>query len=295
MEATLPGRIHRRALFTTIGEIERVAPPRVIAEITLGYWLEALYLDPEVVETEVETPPEIYVPSAVERWIHDSEARWPTGTLLVTGLANYVHYGAHTQGPRLTFFAAPLGPRWELEGDFGILSYLVRPEEARLWRLVDGAPGSGPPLERDDLPPPGALDPPVRFRAGMERFEAGDHRAARAHFRVLMDAHGTMADDATFFYAVSFFRQENWGRASREFKHLLGRSPDSRWIPAVHWHIAICDLRRGRVRRARARFEDIVHRFARDPVTVANARAELERIGRRREGLLTRMWRRIRA
>src|SRR6185503_19674783 len=72
MEATLPGRIHREALFRVIHEIERISPPRVVTEITLGYWLERLYLDPYVIETEVETPPQIYEPRACEKWVRNS-------------------------------------------------------------------------------------------------------------------------------------------------------------------------------------------------------------------------------
>jgi hypothetical protein len=293
MEGTLPGRIHREALFKVIHAIEQMAPPRVVAEITLGYWLERLYLDPYVIETAVETPPEIYEPRACEKWVRDKEARWPTGTLLLTGLGNYVHYGAHTQSLRLAWFDRPLDDRWELVGEYGDLSYLPRPEVARLWRLTRGTTASAPPHEPDDPPPPDVLPAPNRLVAGRMLFEAGKHREARAHLRVLMDAGGPEAEDATFYYAASFFRQDAWVRTSREFKHLLGRFPRGRWVAAAHWHIAICDLRRGRVRRARERFTYIIRRFANDPATVANSRAELRRLERRHQGLLVQLWRQM--
>jgi TolA-binding protein len=124
-------------------------------------------------------------------------------------------------------------------------------------------------------------------------FEAGEPRAARAHLRVLMDAGGPEAEEATFYYAVSFFRQGDWARTTREFKRLIGRFPNSRMLAAAHWHIAISDLRRGRVRRGRERFAYLIRRFPNDPTTVANSRAELTRLERRNEGLLVRWWRRI--
>jgi hypothetical protein len=291
IDATRPGRIHRDIHFRVVREIERLAPPRVVAEITLGYWLQALYLDPEVVPTEVVTPPQLYVATDCERWIREAAPSWPTGTLLITGLGNYVHYGAHTQGLRLPWFAAPLDDRWELVGEYGILSYLPRPEEARLWRLVRGADPTVQRHERD-TPPPDARPLERRFFAGMERFDAGDHRAARAHFRVLIDAGGPESDDAAFFYAASFFRQENWARATREFKHLIGRNRTGKWVPSAHWHIGICDLRRGRVPRARDRFTWIIRRFPKDVPTVEGSRAELRRLAKRR-GLLPRLWARV--
>src|SRR6185369_5855084 len=69
IDATLPGRIFRDSLFRVVHEIETQAPPHVVAEITLGYWLESLYLQRDRVETEVDTPPQLYEPLVVEKWV----------------------------------------------------------------------------------------------------------------------------------------------------------------------------------------------------------------------------------
>jgi hypothetical protein len=63
-------------------------------------------------------------------------------------------------------------------------------------------------------------------------------------------------------------------------------------VAAAHWHLALCDLRRGRNRRGRDRFAYIIRRFPNDPVTVQNATSELSRMRRRNEGWLIQMWRR---
>jgi hypothetical protein len=295
IDATLPGRIFRDSLHRVVREIERTAPPQVVAEITLGYWLQRLYLDPDVVETEVVTPPMIYEPEDCERWLRDTAPTWPAGTLVVTGLANYVHYGAHHQGLRLAWFERPLDDRWTLEGEYGVLSYLPRPETARLWRLERGRTEIVTLDQPDDPPPPGEFPTSkARYEAGMERFQAADHRAARAHFRAVMATDAAEAEDATFFYAASFFREERWERARHEFKRLLRRFGQGRWVSAAHWHIAIAELRQGHARRARERFAWVAARFANDPATVENSRAELRRLSRRREGLLVRLWRRLR-
>jgi hypothetical protein len=292
VDATLPGRTFRRALLATVNQIVHEAPPRVVAEITLGYWLERMYLDPDLVETEVTRPPDIYVATDCERWIHDSAPGWPTGTLLVTGLGNYVHYGAHTQGLRLAQFERPLDDRWTLVGEYESLAYLPRPETARLWRLVRGNTGPGITRGHDDPLPPGPVTPAERMSAGMQRLQKGDSRGARAYFRAVMGSKAPEAEDATFFYAVTFFREERWPAAEHAFKQLRARYPKGHWIPAVHWHVGIADARQGHIRRARARFASIVRRFPQDPVTVENARAELRRLAPRGRGLVQELWHR---
>jgi hypothetical protein len=293
-DATEPGRVHRAILQRVVPAIEQLAPPRVVAETTMGYWLRALYLDPERVETEVVMPPNIYVATECEKWIRDSEANWPTGTLLLTGFGNYVHYGAHTQGLRLAWFDAPLDDRWELVGDYGMVSYLPRPEAARLWRLVRGASYDAAIRIRKDPPPPTpGLDPKARFDAGMERFNAGENMVAAAWFGSVMKTNAPQAEDATFFHAAAYFRQDDWARTTHEFKRLLKRFPTGHWAAAAHWHIAICDLRRGRTHRARARFAYVIRRFPEDVATVDGARAEIRRIVRRRDGVLLDWWHRL--
>jgi hypothetical protein len=296
IDATLPGRIFRDSLFRVVQEIETLAPPRVVAEITLGYWLESLYLQRDRVETEVEKPPQLYEPLVVEKWVRDAELRWPTGTIMITGLGNYVHYGAHAQSLRLTYFDRPLDDRWKLVGEYGSLSYLPRPETARLWRLEKGASAKSrkpPPDERDLPPPDDVLTSAERLSTAKQLFDKGQYMEARAHYRVLMDGQYPESEDARFFYAASFYRQEKWARAAHEFKHLLARFPHGRWVSAVHWHLALCDLRRGRNRRARERFAYIVRHFPNDTVTVANANSELSRLRRRHEGVLMQLWRRF--
>jgi hypothetical protein len=243
----------------------------------------------------VTPPPLLYKATDCEQWVRASAPSWPAGTLLLTGLGNYVHYGAHDQGFRLAWFDRPLDDRWELAGDHGVVAYLPRPEAARLWRRTRGAPAPAlPPRIADPPAPPGDLAPAARLAAGMERLSAGDHPTARAHLALVRDGDAREADDAAFFYAVTLFRDGDWARAAHELKRLRARRPGGRWVPSIHWHLAICDLRRGRTRRARERFEWIVRRFPEDPATVEGARGELRRMERGRGGLVGELWRRMR-
>jgi TolA-binding protein len=181
-------------------------------------------------------------------------------------------------------------------GDYGVVSYLPRPEGARLWRLARGA-FIVPPVTRTPDPPapPGHLTPAARFQAGMERLNAGDHKMARAHFALVRDTDAPEADDAAFFYAVTRFRDSDWLRAAHEFKRLLHRHPAGRWTPPIPWHLAICDLRRGRLQRAREHFRWIVRSYPEDPATVEGARGELRRMSPNRGGLVGALWSRLTA
>jgi tetratricopeptide (TPR) repeat protein len=130
-----------------------------------------------------------------------------------------------------------------------------------------------PPDERDLPPPPEELSSADRLTTAKQLFDKSRYTEARAHYRVLMNGNSAEREDARFFYAVSFYRQEKWARAAHEFKHLIAHFPHGRWVAAAHWHLALCDLRRGRSRRARARFAYIVRRFPNDAVTAANAQS----------------------
>ena len=75
-----------------------------------------------------------------EAWIHNNEAIWEPGTVLVTGIGSYVHYGGHRCGPRLRLFSQPLSPRWALYKELGLQDYLPTPEVAALWVLQPPSP-----------------------------------------------------------------------------------------------------------------------------------------------------------
>jgi TolA-binding protein len=125
----------------------------------------------------------------------------------------------------------------------------------------------------------------------MQRYEKNDYAGARIWFRKLARTKSPDAENAQFFYAASFFREADWVRTRHEFKRLLARFPKGRWVPAAHWHIAMCDKYLGRVARARRRFAMIVRRYPNDPSTVAMASTELTALVRRRGGVLVDWWR----
>src|SRR5262249_7741143 len=135
-----------------------------------------------------------------EQWLREHEQLLPNGTILITGLASFVHYGAHIDGFRLAWFSQPLSPNWKLVREYEGLSYLPRREPARLWRLEHReATRVVPRDEREDVSSlQGMDDPAALFAAGMARYDKGDHPAARIYFRKLLATRTPQADDAAF-------------------------------------------------------------------------------------------------
>jgi tetratricopeptide (TPR) repeat protein len=294
VQATGPSRIYRENLLAVLHDVRAERPPRLLAESILASYFRDLYLAPDEEDTEVVINHDEHNATDYERWLHEHEPTLPDGTMLITGLASFVHYGAHIDGYRLEWFKEPLGPQWKLEHQYGMLTYLPKPEPARIWRFE--RPASARPAiphdAREDLSSlKGIDDSAALFAGGMQRYDKNDYPGARIWFKKAMQKKSPAAEDARFFYAASFFREAEWVRARHEFKRLIGRFPKGRWIPAAHWHIAMCDKYLGRMARARRRFALIVRRYPNDPATSAMASKELEALGKRRGGVLVDWWR----
>ena len=293
VQANGPSRIYHENLQAVLQDVRTIDPPALIAESVLASYLRDLYLDPDEQQTRVYILYTEHSATEYERYLRAHQAAMPDGTLLITGLASFVHYGAHIDGFRLAWFAEPLPPQWKLVKEYGLLSYLPRPEPARLWRL-ERAPAERPLVYdgREDLTPLRDLDDPAAlFRGGMQHYEAGDYAAARPFFRKLLATTTPEGENAAFFYAATFYRQGDWTRARHEFKRLIRRDRRGRWVPAAYWHLATCERNLGRARRARRLFTLVVRRFPNDPSTTALAARDLTQLARRQRGVLIDWWR----
>jgi len=130
-EATEPGRINRHNLLAVIEDVKRIHPPQIIVESWLHCFLSRIYLK----DTPVKTIMYVYDAKDYEKWLNKNQAKWPEGSLLLTGLGQAVHYGGHHCGFRLKLFKNHLAPCWKLYQKYGLLSYLPVPENTCLWIL----------------------------------------------------------------------------------------------------------------------------------------------------------------
>ena len=287
-----PSRNYRRVFHAVLDDVRTMQAPKLVAESIVASYFRDLYLDPAEHETEVVILHTQHAAAEYEKWLRENEARMPNGTLLITGLGSFVHYGAHIDGFRLEWFSAPLGPQWKLVREYDVLTYLPRPEPARIWRLERPAVArSFTPDPRDDISGlRGVDDPTVLFRGGMAKYDATEYAAARAYFRKLVEMDSPDSENAAFFYAASFYREGSGERARRAFKRLIRRFPESRWVPAAYWHVGSCEKALGHNRRARRIFRNTMRRFPNDRSTVDMSRRELESLQRRRRGVLVEWW-----
>jgi tetratricopeptide (TPR) repeat protein len=292
VRANAPSRSYRASLLAIVRDVQRIDPPILVSEYMLGEHLRDVYLDPNVQRTTVLPVDKVYRAPDHERWLQEHESELDDGALLVTGLASYVHYGAHLDGFRLAWFEKPLSPSWQLVREYGMLEYLPRPEPARLWRFVRPAPLVVHD-QREDVAALGDLlrDRDGLFREGMRHYDALEYAAARPYFRALLEGPDVKGEDAAFFYAATFFREERWARARHEFKRLLRRDRHGRLAGQAYWHIATCELRLGRAPRARGFFERVVREFQSDVVAARDAAGDLALLDRRREGVVQAWWR----
>jgi len=293
VQANGPSALYHKTLHAVLDDVKALQPPTLVAESVVASYFRDLYLDPDETQTHVIILHTEHQAADYEKWLKSHEAQLENGTFLITGFASFIHYGAHIDGPRLSWFHEPLSPDWKLVREYDVLTYLPRPEPARIWRLErTEAPRVVQHDEREDLSPLKGIDEPAALlRGGMARYDKNDNAGARIWFKKLMQMNDPEAENGAFFYAASFFRGGDYMRARHEFKRLIRLFPKGRWVPSAYWHLGVCEKALGRMVRSRRLFESIVRRFPNDPATVAMAKRELTTFERRHEGVLAKWWR----
>lgn len=139
--ATQPGRDYRHAFQGVLSDVRAERPVTLLAESWMGFFLRSLYLR-DMEEQIPIIPTTVNKAKEYEAWLEGHQAALPVGSMLVTGLGGYVHYGTHFDGFKLNQFSRPLHANWTLVREYGPLGHLPVPESARLWRLSAPIPAS---------------------------------------------------------------------------------------------------------------------------------------------------------
>jgi tetratricopeptide (TPR) repeat protein len=293
-EATRVARVYRQNLRAVLRDLERLKPPKFVAEAVMAGYFKDLYVDADRYPIDVVVPIGPHNAPDYERWLGDNEASLPEGTMLLSGLGSFIHYGAHLDGFRLEWFDQPLSARWKLVKEYGLLTYLPRPERTRLWRLrhLPGDEAAAKDGVDDVSIAADVADPNVLFERGMARMNQGDYRAARGYFRKLRLDHPSRAEEASLFYAASFLREGDWPRCLHEFKRLIREYPASPRVPQAYWHLAMCERNAGKLARPMAELRYTMRLARGDPAMTKLVAADLELLQKRRGGILLDWWRR---
>ena len=90
--------------------------------------------------------------------------------------------------------------------------------------------------------------PVLSYNKGVACFAREDFRAARRHFRQVLDRfpQTLLVDQAAYHLAMCSFREKKWGATIRELQWLLREYPETGRAAEACYHIGICYLRLGR-------------------------------------------------
>ncbi|MBF0277213.1 MAG: glycosyltransferase family 39 protein [SAR324 cluster bacterium] len=135
--STAPGRTYHQTVKKVSQEIADAAPPRLLVEVWLSFFMENFYL--KEANSRIEVFPILNTShvSEYENWLSLNQSKQPKGTMLLTGLGSCVHYNVTYKGFQLTQFQNPLHASWKMFKEFNVLDYLPYPEPARLWVLSE--------------------------------------------------------------------------------------------------------------------------------------------------------------
>jgi len=135
--ATKPGQIYRENLLSIIKDIKEQSPPQLVMESWLSFFTREIYLKDN---NRISIVPiyGIYDAKEYEKWLQENQYNLTEGSMMITGLGNYVHYGCHGCGFCLNKFNNKLDSGWKLFKEYNNLTYLPSPEPARLWIWMPG-------------------------------------------------------------------------------------------------------------------------------------------------------------
>ena len=93
--------------------------------------------------------------------------------------------------------------------------------------------------------------------------DRGKLEEARAIFKRIVDKYPDYpkADEAAYYYAICYYKDENWKKTIETFRSLIEKYPDSVWVPESWFHIGKAHARLGNVKQAEKIFRLIIENY----------------------------------
>jgi len=90
--------------------------------------------------------------------------------------------------------------------------------------------------------------------------DRGKLEEARLIFKRIVDKYPdySRADEAAYYYAICYYKDENWKKTIEAFRSLIEKYPDSVWAPEAWFHIGKAHARLGNVKQAEKIFRLII-------------------------------------
>ena len=105
--------------------------------------------------------------------------------------------------------------------------------------------------------------PSLPYNKGVNFFTGQDYSSAKKMFKEVMDTYpqSIVADDASFMYAMCFYREDDWENTLGALSWLLKTYPETRKAAESCYHIGICHIKIGQMDKARMYFEKTIRDF----------------------------------
>ncbi|HEX9757600.1 MAG TPA: 6-pyruvoyl-tetrahydropterin synthase-related protein [Nitrospiria bacterium] len=105
-------------------------------------------------------------------------------------------------------------------------------------------------------------DPNILYTRGLSSYNKENFGEARSLFEQIIQAYPetSTAQSARYYYAITFFKENQYPRTIVEFENLIKNYPESHWVPEALYHIGLCHSRLNRWEEA----EDVYQRIIRD-------------------------------
>lgn len=106
-------------------------------------------------------------------------------------------------------------------------------------------------------------DPLLLLNAGIRSKEMGDHAEARRNFEKIMRRYpvSPMAEQANYYYAISYYLEDNCEQTIVGFRHFINKYSDSGWIPEAYFYLGECNRKLGSIEKANQIFEYVVDKY----------------------------------
>jgi tetratricopeptide (TPR) repeat protein len=106
-------------------------------------------------------------------------------------------------------------------------------------------------------------DPTILYNRGKELLERGDYEEARTLLAEAIEEFplSPVCDFTLYLYAVSFFKQGNWGETIVAFQRLVDQYPESRLVAEAYYHMGLCQIHLDRPQDAHKLFNRVIKDF----------------------------------
>jgi TolA-binding protein len=120
-------------------------------------------------------------------------------------------------------------------------------------------------------------DASVLYNQGLEQFFTQRYAQAVPLFETAMkqNPNSPSAINANYYYAICFFKQNQWEKTIDIFTQMIVKYPDSIYIPEAEYHIGLSLQNLGRKDQAIAKFRVIMARYPASP-WAGHARTQLD-------------------